>query len=39
MVVSLGTTAETVEKLTLRIAGCAVGAVFGTAAPVFVTRR
>lgn len=36
-VVSLGTTAETVEKLTLRIAGCAVGAVFGTAALVFVT--
>jgi len=36
-VVSLGTTAETVEKLTLRIAGCAIGALLGTAAIVFVT--
>lgn len=35
--VSLGTTAETVEKLTLRIAGCLVGALLGTAAIVFVT--
>ncbi|TCW79485.1 fusaric acid resistance protein [Burkholderia sp. SRS-46] len=34
--VSLGTTAETVEKLTLRIAGCVVGALIGTAAIVFV---
>ncbi len=34
--VSLGTTAETVEKLTLRIAGCLVGALIGTAAIVFV---
>jgi len=36
-IVSLGTTAETVEKLTLRIAGCAIGALLGTAAIVFVT--
>ncbi|MBB3257268.1 multidrug resistance protein MdtO [Paraburkholderia bannensis] len=35
--VSLGTTAETVEKLTLRIAGCLIGAALGTAAIVFVT--
>ncbi|KWK15611.1 FUSC family protein [Burkholderia stagnalis] len=34
--VSLGTTAETVEKLTLRIAGCIAGALIGTAAIVFV---
>ncbi|HEX8786166.1 MAG TPA: FUSC family protein, partial [Telluria sp.] len=34
--VSLGTTAETVEKLTLRIAGCLVGALLGTLAIVFV---
>ncbi|RQV30235.1 FUSC family protein [Burkholderia cenocepacia] len=34
--VSLGSTAETVEKLTLRIAGCIVGALIGTAALVFV---
>lgn len=34
--VSLGTTAETDEKLTLRIAGCIVGALLGTAAIVFV---
>ncbi len=32
--VSLGTMAETVEKLTLRLAGCMVGAVIGTAAIV-----
>ncbi|MEX3981143.1 FUSC family protein [Paraburkholderia sp. EG287A] len=37
--VSLSTTAETVEKLTLRIAGCLIGALFGTAAIVFVTPR
>ncbi|MFM0729713.1 FUSC family protein [Paraburkholderia sediminicola] len=35
--VSLGTTAETVEKMTLRIAGCLVGALLGTAAIIFVT--
>ncbi|WAL83899.1 FUSC family protein [Pandoraea sp. XJJ-1] len=35
-IVSLGTTAETVEKLTLRIAGCIVGALAGTAMIVFV---
>ncbi|AIO72726.1 FUSC family protein [Burkholderia multivorans] len=35
-IVSLGSTAETVEKLTLRIAGCIVGALLGTAALVFV---
>jgi len=35
-IVSLGTTAETVEKLTLRIAGCIVGALAGTATIVFV---
>ncbi|RKE39910.1 multidrug resistance protein MdtO [Paraburkholderia sp. BL23I1N1] len=35
--VSLGTTAETVEKMTLRITGCLVGALLGTAAIVFVT--
>ncbi|CAB3802083.1 hypothetical protein LMG28688_05504 [Paraburkholderia caffeinitolerans] len=34
--VSLGTTAETIEKLTLRIAGCLIGAVLGTAIIVFV---
>jgi multidrug resistance protein MdtO len=34
--VSLGTTAETVEKMTLRIAGCLVGAVLGIAAILFV---
>ncbi|MGY2486355.1 FUSC family protein [Cupriavidus sp. CP313] len=34
--VSLGTAAETVEKLTLRLAGCLVGAVIGTAAMVYV---
>lgn len=37
--VSLGTTAETVEKLTLRIAGCLIGALLGTAAIVFVTPQ
>ncbi|WP_144140419.1 FUSC family protein [Paraburkholderia sp. BCC1884] len=36
-VVSLGTTAETVEKMTLRIVGCLLGALIGTAAIVFVT--
>lgn len=35
-VVSLGTTAETVEKLALRIAGCVVGALLGTASLVFL---
>ncbi|HET7837027.1 MAG TPA: FUSC family protein, partial [Variovorax sp.] len=35
-IVSLGTAAETVEKLTLRIAGCLVGAAAGLAAIVFV---
>jgi multidrug resistance protein MdtO len=34
--VSLGTTAETVEKMTLRIGGCLIGATLGTAAIVFV---
>ncbi len=36
-IVSLGTTAESVEKLTLRITGCLIGALAGTAAMVFVT--
>jgi multidrug resistance protein MdtO len=35
-IVSLGTTAETVEKLTLRILGCAIGAAAGIGAIVFV---
>jgi multidrug resistance protein MdtO len=35
-IVSLGTTAETVEKLTLRILGCLVGAAAGIGAIVFV---
>ncbi|MBR8153072.1 FUSC family protein [Burkholderia cenocepacia] len=35
-IVSLGSTAETVEKLTLRIFGCIIGALLGTAALVFV---
>lgn len=35
-IVSLGTAAETVEKLTLRIAGCLVGAAAGVAAMIFV---
>jgi multidrug resistance protein MdtO len=35
-IVSLGTTAETVEKLTLRICGCMVGAAAGLAAIVFL---
>lgn len=35
-IVSLGSTAETVEKLTLRIFGCMAGALLGTAALVFV---
>ena len=35
-IVSLGTAAETVEKLTLRIAGCLLGAAAGVAAIVFV---
>ena len=35
-IVSLGTTAETVEKLTLRIAGCIIGGAAGIAAIVYV---
>lgn len=35
-IVSLGTTAETIEKLSLRIAGCLVGAALGLAGIVFV---
>jgi len=35
-IVSLATTAETVEKLTLRILGCAVGAAAGIGAIVFL---
>jgi multidrug resistance protein MdtO len=35
-IVSLGTTAETIEKLTLRIVGCLVGAAAGIAAIVFL---
>jgi multidrug resistance protein MdtO len=35
-IVSLGTAGETVEKLTLRILGCAVGAAVGIGAIVFV---
>ena len=35
-IVSLGTTAETVEKLTLRILGCLVGAVAGYATMIFL---
>ena len=35
-IVSLGTTAETVEKLTLRILGCLFGAAFGIAAIVYL---
>jgi len=34
--VSLGTAAETVEKLALRLAGCLVGAILGMAAIVYV---
>ncbi|MGO4327119.1 FUSC family protein [Cupriavidus sp. 2TAF22] len=34
--VSLGTAAETVEKLSLRLAGCLVGAAIGTAALVYI---
>jgi multidrug resistance protein MdtO len=36
-IVSLGTTAETVEKLTLRILGCLAGAAAGIGAIVYVT--
>jgi multidrug resistance protein MdtO len=36
-IVALGTTAETLEKLTLRILGCLIGAAAGTAAIVFLT--
>ena len=35
-IVSLGTTAETIEKMTLRIAGCLIGAALGIAAIVYV---
>ena len=35
-IVSLGTTAETAEKLTLRVLGCMIGAAVGTAALVFL---
>jgi multidrug resistance protein MdtO len=35
-IVSLGTTAETVEKLTLRVLGCLIGAAAGIAAIVFL---
>ena len=35
-IVSLGTTAESVEKLTLRIIGCLVGAAAGYAAMIFL---
>jgi multidrug resistance protein MdtO len=35
-IVSLGTTAETIEKLALRIAGALIGAAFGLAAIVFL---
>ena len=35
-IVSLGTSAETIEKFVLRIAGCLVGAVAGLAAIVYV---
>jgi multidrug resistance protein MdtO len=35
-IVSLGTTAETVEKLALRISGALIGAAFGIAAIVFL---
>jgi multidrug resistance protein MdtO len=35
-IVSLGTTAETIEKLTLRIVGCLIGAAAGIAAIVFL---
>ena len=36
-IVSLGTTAETVEKLALRISGAVIGAAFGLAAIIFLT--
>jgi multidrug resistance protein MdtO len=35
-VVALGSTGETIEKLTLRIMGCLVGAAFGVAAIIWV---
>jgi multidrug resistance protein MdtO len=37
--VSLGTTAETVEKLLLRITGCLIGALLGTAALVYLVPQ
>lgn len=36
-IVSLGTAAETIEKLTLRILGCLLGAAAGIAAIIYVT--
>ena len=36
-IVSLGTTAETIEKLALRISGAVIGAAFGLAAIIFLT--
>jgi multidrug resistance protein MdtO len=36
-IVSLGTAAETIEKLTLRVLGCLLGAAAGIAAIVYVT--
>jgi multidrug resistance protein MdtO len=36
-IVSLETTAETIEKLTLRISGCLIGSAAGYAATVFLT--
>jgi multidrug resistance protein MdtO len=38
-IVSLGTTAETVEKLALRILGCMIGAACGIAAIVYLTPQ
>lgn len=35
-IVALETTAETIEKITLRIAGCVIGAAFGLATLLFV---
>ena len=38
-IVALGTAAEAVEKLTLRMLGCLLGAAAGIAAIVFVLLR
>ena len=35
-IVSLGSAGETVQKLRLRLAGCVIGALAGTAASVFI---